>query len=275
MTVLAAMACEAGPVFAQEENNTSGSTAVSQTSEMPFVLLQIQADIWGNLTDIDAAVAGASYSLSAAGLEEDESGAVLKGLIDSNPVLIEASTFDRDGKILASGSDDYNGSEGADISGQKAVARLLETRNPVMSDPFQTVEGFEAIALIYPVFSQSGEFIGGVSATLDPGELFRALVSPRLSDPKYSFWMMGADGLIVYDQDASQIGKMLFDDPLYQPYQSLLDLGRVMAGERSGHGSYSFQVTESNQSVVTKDTYWTTFGLHGTEWRLVLTRIED
>ena len=34
---------------------------------------------------------------------------------------------------------------------------------------------------------------------------------------------MHLDGLIAYDRDASQIGKYLFEDPLYKPYPSLLD----------------------------------------------------
>jgi polar amino acid transport system substrate-binding protein len=50
-------------------------------------------------------------------------------------------------------------------------------------------------------------------------------------------------------------------------------LGEKIIADRSGHGSYSFQVTEGDKKVVTKDTYWTTAGLHGREWRLVVTKI--
>ena len=81
------------------------------------------------------------------------------------------------------------------------------------------------------------------------------------------------DGIVAYDRDASQIGKYLFTDPLYQPFPSLRNLGYRIAAERSGHGYYSFQVTQANKDVVTKDTYWTTVELHGREWRLVATKI--
>jgi polar amino acid transport system substrate-binding protein len=50
-------------------------------------------------------------------------------------------------------------------------------------------------------------------------------------------------------------------------------LGKKIIAERSGHGNYSFQVTEGNKKVVTKNTYWTTASLHGREWRLVITKI--
>jgi polar amino acid transport system substrate-binding protein len=46
-----------------------------------------------------------------------------------------------------------------------------------------------------------------------------------------------------------------------------------MLAERSGHGSYSFQVKEGDTRVVTKEVYWTTVGLHDQEWRLAVTRM--
>ena len=89
-----------------------------------------------------------------------------------------------------------------------------------------------------------------------------------------SFWLMDLDGLLLYDEDASQIGKNLFEDPLYKPFPNLLDLGHRIVAERSGHGYYSyFQVTEGNKTAVNKECYWTTAGLHGREWRLVVTKI--
>ena len=85
---------------------------------------------------------------------------------------------------------------------------------------------------------------------------------------------MDLDGLLHYDEDASQIGKNLFEDPLYKPFPNLLDLGHRIVAERSGHGYYSyFQVTEDNKTAVNKECYWTTAGLYGRESRLVVTKI--
>jgi hypothetical protein len=65
---------------------------------------------------------------------------------------------------------------------------------------------------------------------------------------------------------------MLFDEPIYQPYPRLLNLGRTMVEERSGIGSYVF-LTKAHDKNVTKEVYWTTVGLHGTELRLAVTQI--
>ena len=65
---------------------------------------------------------------------------------------------------------------------------------------------------------------------------------------------------------------MLFDDPLYKPFPQLLALGTLISREKKGSGSYDF-MQEGSEKVVKKDAYWTTVGLHGTEWRLVVMHV--
>lgn len=264
------------------QNTTEGSgSAPNATADMLFMLLQIQADVQGSLNDLDTDVANASADLSATGLEGSAANEVLSRLLETNSNLIEAVTFSKDGKILATECRGFQGADGADISSQEHISHVLTARTPAFSKQFQLVEGYNGTALAYPVFSPDGKLMGGVSAIIEPDRLLNGSVAARLhfdvgnrsNITDYSFWMMHLDGLIAYDRDASQIGKYLFEDPLYRPYPSLLALGQRMIKERSGHGYYSFQVTEDNQRVVTKESYWTTAGLHGREWRLIVTRM--
>jgi polar amino acid transport system substrate-binding protein len=286
--------------FSQEvpEGNVS---AANSTVDMLFMLIQIQADVQGSLNDLDSDVANASQDLSATGLEGTAAREVLRKLLETNPNLAEAVTFSKDGKVLMAECSgcfvDGKDSEGADIGSQdlqsihstenlskpsiEQIARVLKTKAPDFSEEYQMTEGYNGTALTYPVFSLQGELQGGIATTIVPDKLMNALVAPQLrfdmynrsNIVDYSFWLMHLDGLIAYDRDASQIGKYLFDDPLYQPYPSLLALGEKMIVARSGHGYYSFQVTEGNKRVVTKESYWTTAGLHGREWRLVVTKM--
>ncbi len=46
-----------------------------------------------------------------------------------------------------------------------------------------------------------------------------------------------------------------------------------MVDERSGYGTYDFQVTAKNKTVVTKEVYWITTGLYGRDWRLAIYRM--
>lgn len=269
-----------------EDIPAAGPSAEGSLPDMPFLLLQIQADVQGSLNDLEAAVADASAKLSAPGLGGDAARQVLRRLLDANPDLVEAVTFDIDGRIVVAECDacqGAEGAEGADIGGQEHIAHVLNNRNPTFSGEFLLVEGYTGTAIAYPVFSEDGELLGGISAIIEPEDLIGGLVaenlqfdvSTRSQITDYSFWAMDPDGLILYDRDESQIGKLLFEDPLYQPFPSLLELGERIAAERAGHGYYSFQVAEGDETVVTKESYWTTVGLRGRDWRLVVTRIAE
>jgi hypothetical protein len=252
--------------------STVGDVSADSNNEMAPYLLQLQAEVQGSLNDQDALVAGAAEQLSATGLEGEKAREILQSLNDSG--FSEAVTISPQGKILAAEPSQYSASEGADISSQNGWTLLLKSKNPVLSQMYRLVEGYDAISLIYPVRSLVGEFTGVVSAGIRPSKFLRAIIAPILDGTPFSAWVMQKDGLILYDADPSQVGLMLFSDPLYQPYPSLLDIGRKMIAERSGRGSYHFLNKEHNQNV-TKDVYWTTVGLHGNEWRLAIIRVVE
>ena len=91
-------------------------------------------------------------------------------------------------------------------------------------------------------------------------------------DQQATAWAMQTDGLILYDPDPEEVGRNLFQDPLYKPYVQLLSLGERIASERSGSGVYEFLGPGLTDPVV-KSASWATVGLHGTEWRLVVVRV--
>ena len=281
MAILAVLLCGSAVAVSGQSVQSANLSAAESEVDMLFMLLQIQADTQGSLNVLDSDVADAGQNLSTAGLEGAAAREVLRKLLETNSNLVEAVTFSNEGKIIVAECKGCEGSEGADISGQEHIAHVLKTKLPSFSKEFMLVEGYNGSALAYPVFSPQGEFIGGISAIIKPDKLINDVVaaqlhfnnSTRSSITDYSFWAMDMDGRIAYDRDSSQIGKYLFEDPLYRPYPSLLDLGHKIVVERSGHGYYSFQVTEGNKSVVTKESYWTTVGLYGREMRLIVTRI--
>jgi polar amino acid transport system substrate-binding protein len=261
-----------------------GNLSAAQSEiDMLFKLLQFQADLQCNLNKLDLDVANASQDLSTTGLEGTAAREVLSKLLETNSNLIGASTLSKDGKIIVSECRGCERYEGGDISGQEHIALLLKTKNPTFSKRFLLVEGYNGTALQYPVFSPQGEFQGGTSAVIEPDKLLNKLAAPLLQHDlyngsgtaDYTFWVMDLDGLPLYDEDASQIGKNLFKDPLYKPFPDLLVLAEQrIVTERSGNGDYSyFEVNGGNKTVVTKKCYWTTVGLHGKEWRLVITKV--
>ena len=84
---------------------------------------------------------------------------------------------------------------------------------------------------------------------------------------------MQTDGRIIYDADPAQEGKMLFSDPVYSDYPQLLTLGHQISTDNSGYGTYQYYKTLASADLVKKEGFWTTIGIYGTEWRLVIVHI--
>ena len=250
------------------------SLGLKTDNDMAFFLVQLQANIQGQLNDLDLDVADSSRQLSTVGIGGEKARSILRNLTSSSPYFAEATTGSPEGKIVIAEPAAYKNSEGADISKNDATIQLMDTKNPVFSQVFRLVEGYDASVISYPVFSPSGEFIGGVGAIIKPAEFLGSIIVPQLKGTNYSVTVMQKDGRVLYDPDPSQVGKMLFDDPMFKPYPQLLTLGKKMVAERSGKGSYVF-LTNQHDRNVTKEVYWTTVGLHGIEWRLAAIRIAE
>jgi polar amino acid transport system substrate-binding protein len=280
-------------VLTKAEQKGGLLSAEDHAPDMLFMLLQIQADVQGSLNDLDIDMAKTARNLAKTSMKGVEATEVMRKLLETNSNIEEVTLYNKEGKVTAV----EESGERANITSEELLlmhspenlskpaielfSRIRETKEPLFTQLYPQAEGGNATVLARPVFSQKGEFIGVIAATVVPDKLMNAMVAPRLHFDAYSrsnitdfsFWTLHLDGLIGYDRDASQIGKYLFTDPLYQPYTSLLALGKWMLAERSGHGSYSFQVKEGDTRVVTKEVYWTTVGLHDQEWRLAVTRI--
>ena len=163
-----------------QDTGNRNISATDSKADMSSILLHFQADVQGSLTDLDSDVANAAQDLSTTGLEGDAAREVLSKLLETNSNLVEASTFSKEGKIIVAECRECEGSEGADISSQEVVADFLKTKTPTFSKQLLLAEGYNGTVLEYPVISQQGEFLGGISAIIEPDKLLDSLASPLL-----------------------------------------------------------------------------------------------
>jgi hypothetical protein len=168
--------------------------------------------------------------------------------------------------------EEYSKFEGSDISSQEQIIRLRESKKPVLSNVIKAVEGIYAVDLEHPVFSSQGEFAGSVSVLFRPESLFSYVIIPVLKGMPAESFVMQTDGRILYDAHKEEVGTMLFDDPVYKTFPQLLALGTLISREKKGAGSFEYKQAGS-EKLVKKDAHWTTVGLHGTEWRLVVMHV--
>lgn len=235
----------------------------------PPTLSTLQSAITGQLNMLDNEVAQAARQIGSLGLSSPGTADVLMQLYNNNSAIVDCVTVDSTGRIVLIEPEKYKYSEGTIISNQPHVIKMIKTKRPLLSQLFKTVEGFSAVVLAYPVFANNGDFIGSLSVVFKPDALIGQVARPLVGNYPASVTVLQTDGLILYDSSLLQIGKATFTDPAYQPYPSLLALAGRMVAEREGNGSYEF-LAKGSREAVTKAAEWTTIGLHGTEWRLLL-----
>lgn len=118
-----------------------------------------------------------------------------------------------------------------------------------------------------------GKFIGATTLLFKPEPFFVHNTPEKPDGTPWHLMVMQKDGLIIYEPDTGQIGKNAFSDPLFRPFPELIALAGNMSRERVGNGTYTF--IDAKGMNVTKEALWTTVGIRGTEWRLILIRIID
>jgi len=197
----------------------------------------------------------------------------LDKILDELPEIAETAFVDSKGVLRYVEPKEYKNFEGTDISTQEHVTALRKKHKPVFSSGFMSVEGFLAVDLAYPVYDKNKKFIGSVSLLINPATFVKPILKEVSFAEGYEPWFMQPDGMIVFDPDTEEVGKMLFSDPIYKGYESLQELGKHISAESKGVGVYVYQAMEHQEKVI-KTCMWDTVRLHGREWRVVLAHRE-
>jgi PAS domain S-box-containing protein len=112
-------------------------------------------------------------------------------------------------------------SEGSFIGGQPHVQRLLETRQPVLSDAFTSVQGYRSIAIHVPVY-RAGLFAGSI-AILIPLDYIaeQFLAGIRVGNYGYA-WVVSRDGIEIYCANPDHVGRGVLENGFGTPEERSL-----------------------------------------------------
>jgi len=243
---------------------------VAEEKDMDLILNSVQKSIQEQFNLMDSSLAKGAEEIRS--VLQDPSGIrkILKDLYSNNPQVVNVSFIDIEGVLKYIYPDEFDYVEGDWIGDQEQVVELHRRGLPVLSQSFVAVEGFPALDLEWPVFTKEGELSGSLSLLIKPETFLAPLIIPKNYEP-YEFWVMQPDGLIFYDQDEMEMGRNLFTDQLYEPFEELRVLGIEISQKESGWGEYRF-FSRGMDTVVVKEVKWSSVGLHGTQWRLILTK---
>ncbi len=138
--------------------------------------------------------------------------------------------------------------EGTGISSQEQVKRIMATGKPVMSNVFRSVEGVPAIDAEYPVCdpwrAETGVRECSFLPRKVPGQDYRSSCTGNTGTDLGSWKREVLSSTI---STLPQIGMNLFTSPLYQPYTSLISLGRRVCAAAEGKGAYEFPKEHSGR----------------------------
>lgn len=153
---------------------------------------------------------------------------------------------------------------GRDISRQKHMIQILSDHQPVVSDVFQAVQGYQAVVIHYPVFVD-GQYNGSIALLLDFEKLTKNILS-EIKIGKSGFAMMlSRDGIELFCKEKNHIGK-----PLDISHK---DLSSIVDSMRSGkEGISSFVINSQNKRNFA---YYIPVRINNTFWSLVITYSED
>jgi len=250
---------------------TTGVFAAEITDLMP-VLKQAKKDINSTLSEIDKDLKAAAKELSGLDLKGDDARKILNNLRKFRPYVVDCSIINADGTKIAVEPEEYKKYEDTDRSGLPSVIDLLKNKKPVLSSVYTSEEGMDAISAGYPIFSDKGELLGAVRMLIRH-ELF---LKPLADGKPCKIWIMQPNGLIIYDPDTEEIGRNIFTDPLYKPFEDLVSFSKTVALSDSGAGSYDFYAGGlQDKTLVKKVAVWDTAGLYGTEWRVIVMEIQE
>jgi eukaryotic-like serine/threonine-protein kinase len=166
----------------------------------------------------------------------------------------------------------YHYIEGANISMQDHVVQCYQTKKPVLSNMFYAVEDFYATVDMHPVLNQDA-LQGGITALFRPQTILKRIIDPLVKNQLFEIWVMEKGGVVLFDQDTMEIGRNVITDTLYKPFPELIAAARLIDSAASGETSYSFYQTGTSIKVF-KRTYWKTFELYGTSWKIIWVKPE-
>ena len=162
---------------------------------------------------------------------------------------------------------------GRDISYQKHIREIMNTRKPVVSDVFTAVQGYNAIALHVPVF-KGKEYRGTLCFLIDFEAISRRFLQDiRIGETGYA-WMMSREGVELYCPVPGHTGKSVFENWKNSP--SVISTAKEMMKGRQGVTTYTFdQIRGRKTETVREQAVYLPVEIGDTFWTIVVASNED
>ena len=152
---------------------------------------------------------------------------------------------------------------GRDISKQKHMIQILSDHQPVVSDVFKAVQGFQAVVIHYPVFVNE-KYNGSIALLLNFEKLSKSILSEIKIGKSGSALMLSRDNIELFCKNESHIGKPI--DISHKNLSSIID--SIHLGKE---GISTYELHSKNKTFA----YYLPVRINNTFWSLVINYPED
>jgi len=249
-------------------------TAQSQAAppdDLFDLLNRVKAEINLQLQHTDRDLGKTAQEIKNRGLEPKATRQVLLSLLKTDPAFYDCTYLDPQGVIKLAEPEKYRKVEGKDVNDQEQYRRLRETRRPVVSKLFRTVEKTLALVFEQPLVKNE-KLLGSVGVVVNSEGYFgRHIRKMGLEKEKRYYWaVLQSDGTLLYDTDDSQIGKNPLTDPRYKKYSDLRRVIKNITQLKSGSDQYT-EIEGHTQGTV--QAYWDTVEIYGSKFKIVAMKL--
>lgn len=238
---------------------------------MQRMLGNVTGDLQSSLDALDYTIADVAEVLGTTGISGPAADEPVGKLASYHPAILDVITYDPNGTVLAAEPAGAKVLLGQNLGGYEIVKKAISTQESQMSELLSLAEGGTGAVVTRPVFSTGGAFLGTVSVAFSPYGLVAPVAAGAMEQAPFSYMVAQTDGRILYDPDIREVGKETFNETLFAGFPEIIELARQYSGNRTGYDTYSFYGTGSGK-LVSKETFWNTISLHGTEWRVLVIR---
>lgn len=161
---------------------------------------------------------------------------------------------------------------GSDISDQKHIKEIFQTHRPVVSDVFNAVQGYRAIALHVPVF-KNNEFNGTLAVLIDFLSISRRFLHEiRVGETGYA-WITSREGIELYCPIPDHLKKSVFEN--YKDSPSILAMANEMKKGHQGITTYTYyQINGQVREKVKKHAVYLPIQILDSFWTIVVASSE-
>jgi signal transduction histidine kinase len=203
---------------------------------------------------------------------DDRGRALLESFYEANRDRINAITVtDARGVIVFTCPD--ASSIHRDISFQKHVKEIMRRHDPVVSDVFRAIQGYDAVALHVPVL-RDGAYGGSLAITINFQVLAKRFFDGiRVGKTGYA-WVLSRDGTELYCPVPGHTGRSIFATS--GAFPSVVALAKEMVAGREGTAAYTYDaIADRRTPAMTKYAVYMPIRLGGTFWSVAVATPKD